>query len=55
LASEQTGINYRTIQAACARGDLIAHKSHPEKRTAAYLIDQADLDEWVARRGEQAS
>lgn len=53
-ASEQTGIPKRTIQAAIARGDLKARKlgSSP---TGAYLIDQRDLDRWIAKREAKAS
>jgi len=47
-AAEQTGVPKRTIQAAIARADLKAHKL--AAATGAYLIQQRDLDNWIANR-----
>lgn len=54
-AAAQTETPKRTVQAAITRGDLKAHKL--DGLTGAYLIDQRDLDKWVASRenAEQAS
>lgn len=51
-AVEQTGIRKRTLQHAIAKGWLPAHKM--PGLTGAYLIDPADLDDYLTRR-EQAS
>lgn len=53
-AADRTGIPKRTIQAAIARGDLKAQKlgSH---LTGAFIIEQRDLDRWVAKRAAKAS
>jgi excisionase family DNA binding protein len=45
---EQTNIPKRTIQAALARRDLKAHKFGGI--TGAWVIEQADLDAWLATR-----
>jgi excisionase family DNA binding protein len=52
-AARHTGIPKRTILAAITRGELPAHKM--PGRTGAYLIDQIDLDTYVARRVRAAS
>jgi excisionase family DNA binding protein len=48
LASMQTGIPRRTLQDAINRGDLKAMKLGTN--TAAYLIDETDLDTYLAQR-----
>ncbi|ARG91442.1 hypothetical protein B1T50_04845 [Mycobacterium kansasii] len=47
-AESLTGIPKRTIIAAINRGDLKAHKMNG--LTGAFLIEQRDLDRWVAKR-----
>lgn len=47
-ASAQTGIPKRTIIAAINRRDLRANKL--PGLTGSFLIDQRDLDRWVAKR-----
>ena len=47
-ATARTGIPKRTLQNAIATGRLKAHKL--AGATAAYLIDEADLDRWTAHR-----
>lgn len=51
-ASKQTGRPRRTIQHAIARGELRAEKLGDN--TSAYLIQQRDLDKWVADRDTKA-
>lgn len=48
------GIPKRTVIAAIERGDLKAQKLSAA-RTAAYVIDQRDLDRWLASREKAAS
>lgn len=45
------GIPKRTVIAAIDRGDLRADKM--PGRTGAYLIDQRELDKWLAKRAER--
>lgn len=52
-AVQQTGIPKRTIQHAISQGWLPAEKL--PGLTGAYLIDQTDLDAWVANRNGKAS
>lgn len=52
-ASEQTGIPKRTLQAAIARGDLKGHQM--PGRTGAYMIEQRDLDRYMAKREKLAA
>jgi excisionase family DNA binding protein len=47
-AADQAGEPKRTIQWAIKEGHLKAHKM--PGRTGAYLIQQRDLDKWVAKR-----
>jgi len=47
------GIPKRTVIAAIERGDLKAHKL--PGRTGAYIIDQQELDRWLADRERAAS
>lgn len=47
-AETQTGIPKRTIIAAINRGELKAHKM--PGLTGAFVIEQRDLDRWVAKR-----
>lgn len=51
-AATQTGIPKRTIIAAINRGDLRASKL--PGLTGSFLIDQRDLDRWVAKRDAKA-
>lgn len=50
-ASETTGIPKRTLIHAIQTERLEAHKA--PGRTAAYVIDRADLDAYVAARDSQ--
>lgn len=52
-AAEQTGYSKRTIQSAIAKGELKAHKLGDA--TSAYVIEQRDLDKWIAKRAAKAS
>lgn len=52
-AEAQTGIPKRTIIAAINRGELKANKL--PGLTGAFLIEQRDLDKWVAKREAKAS
>lgn len=52
-AAAQKDIPKRTILYAISQGDLRAQKL--PGRTGAYLIDQRDLDKWVAKREAKAS
>lgn len=52
-ASLQVSIPKRTLQAAIARGELPAYKL--PGATSPYLIDPADLQQWLAGRGKAAS
>lgn len=52
-AAEQTGVPTRTINYAISTGDLKAHKL--PGATGAYLIDQRDLDRWIAKREAKAN
>ena len=47
-AALQKAIPKRTVQAAIARGDLKAIKLGG--LTGSYVIEQRDLDRWVAKR-----
>lgn len=47
------GIPKRTVIAAIERGDLKAHKLRG--LTGAYVIDQRELDRWLASREQAAS
>ena len=47
-AQARTGIPKRTIIAAINRGDLKAHKL--PGLTGSFLIDERDLDRWIAKR-----
>lgn len=49
----QVSIPKRTLQAAIARGDLPAYKL--PGATSPYLIDPADLQQWLDGRGKAAS
>lgn len=52
-ACDQTGKPKRTILHAITRGDLPAHKL--AGATTPWLIEQADLDQWITGRDEVAS
>lgn len=52
-AAEQTGKPKRTIQHAITQGDLPAHKL--AGLTGSYLIDQRELDKWLAKREAKAA
>ena len=52
-ASLQVSVPKRTLQAAIARGELPAHKL--PGATTPYLINPADLQEWLARRRRTAA
>jgi excisionase family DNA binding protein len=52
-ASSQTGIPKRTILWAISNGKLKAHKLGGS--TGAYVINQRDLDRFVAKRERHAS
>lgn len=52
-AFSQTGIPRRTLQAAIKRGELAARKMG--KQTSIYLIEQRDLDDYLASREGVAS
>lgn len=52
-AQAKTGIPKRTIIAAINRGDLKAHKL--PGLTGSFLINERDLDRWVAKRDAKAS
>ena len=52
-ASLQVSVPKRTLQAAIARGDLPAYKL--PGATTPYLIDPADLQQWLDGRGKAAS
>jgi excisionase family DNA binding protein len=47
-AAEQIGIPARTLRYSILQGDLKAHKLGGA--TSSYLIDQRDLDKFVAKR-----
>ena len=51
--ADQTGIPRRTIRYAINNGDLKAHKL--PGLTGSYLIEQRDLDRWLAKREAKAS
>lgn len=50
---EKTGIPKRTIIAAINRGDLKAQKL--PGLTGSFLITEADLDRWLAKREAKAA
>lgn len=53
VASDQTGIPRRTIRYAINIGDLKADKL--PGLTGPYLINQRDLERWLAKREAKAS
>lgn len=53
-AAQSTGIPKRTIQDAIARGHLKAQRLG-EGKTAAFMIEQRDLDRWLAKREQKAA
>lgn len=52
-AAERSGFPKRTIIAAINRGELRADKL--PGLTGSFLIDQRDLDRWVAKRDSKAA
>lgn len=52
-ASLHSGVPKRTIIAAINRGDLRANKL--PGLTGSFLIEQRDLDKWLAKREAKAS
>lgn len=52
-AAACSGVSRRTIQRAITDGELKAHKLGPG--TTAYVIDQADLDDYLAQREEAST
>lgn len=52
-ASTRTHIPKRTLQHVIAKGELKAHKL--AGLTGSYVIEQRDLETWLARRESKAS